>query len=136
MKLTEAGLAVEQEWLRSRNIRQDQIFLGEYVIMPNHMHMMVFQAEYEIPLLRPLEGLPQTPGYVNQAGPSRRNISSLMRCFKSEATKAVRAIGLSGFKWQRGFNDRIIRSQDELERINRYIAMNPANWPNDAEYPG
>ncbi|RMG69568.1 MAG: hypothetical protein D6722_10030 [Bacteroidetes bacterium] len=100
------------------------------------MHMVVFQAEHEIPLMRPHKGLPQTPGYVNQAGPSGRNISSLMRCFKSEATKAVRALGMADFKWQRGFHDRIIRSQEELERINHYIAENPGNWPDDSEYPG
>jgi len=134
LNLTEAGYTVEQEWLRSAEIHEE-IFLGNYVIMPNHMHMVVFQAKHELPLLNPIKVLPQTPGYISKSGPPHKNISALMRVFKSVVTKAVRAKGLTDFKWQRGFHDRVIRSKKELARINHYIAMNPTNWAQDPEYP-
>jgi len=36
--------------------------------------------------------------------------------------------------WQRGFYDRVIRSDKELSAIRIYIRENPANWPQDKEY--
>jgi putative transposase len=33
--------------------------------------------------------------------------------------------------WQRGYHERIIRTEGELERIRQYIFDNPARWPDD-----
>jgi len=40
MVLSEFGMIVEKEWLRSFDIR-DELILDEYVIMPNHIHAIV-----------------------------------------------------------------------------------------------
>ncbi|MHB0878346.1 MAG: transposase [Anaerolineae bacterium] len=41
----------------------------------------------------------------------------------------------AGRLWQRNYYERVIRNQREYEAICRYIADNPANWPQDAENP-
>ena len=35
------------------------------------------------------------------------------------------------FSWQTRFHDRIIRNQDELNRIAQYVENNPAQWELD-----
>ncbi|MFC1678566.1 hypothetical protein ACFLZ9_02385 [Patescibacteria group bacterium] len=39
--------------------------------------------------------------------------------------------GLSEFAWQRSFYDRIVRNEDELNRIRKYILNNPKKWDKD-----
>lgn len=36
-----------------------------------------------------------------------------------------------GRVWQRGYWDRIIRSEKELEKLSEYISNNPLNWAKD-----
>ncbi len=38
---------------------------------------------------------------------------------------------LQNFAWQSRFHDRIIRNKNELNRIRRYIILNPKQWEND-----
>jgi putative transposase len=37
--------------------------------------------------------------------------------------------------WQRNFYERVIRNDDELNRIREYIRLNPLRWIVDAENP-
>lgn len=41
----------------------------------------------------------------------------------------------AGTLWQRGYYERIIRDERELNAIRQYIANNPANWRLDPENP-
>jgi REP element-mobilizing transposase RayT len=40
-----------------------------------------------------------------------------------------------GRLWQRNYYERIIRNEDELNRIREYIIENPQNWATDRENP-
>lgn len=40
MVLSEIGIIVKNEWIKSFKIRKE-LFLDEYVIMPNHLHGLV-----------------------------------------------------------------------------------------------
>ena len=40
-----------------------------------------------------------------------------------------------GKLWQRNYYDRVIRDDDEFERVRYYIAENPPNWSADPENP-
>jgi REP element-mobilizing transposase RayT len=35
------------------------------------------------------------------------------------------------FQWQSRFYDRIIRDENEMQRIRQYIVNNPSNWDNN-----
>jgi hypothetical protein len=37
--------------------------------------------------------------------------------------------------WQRNFYERVIRNDDELNRIREYVRVNPIRWLLDAENP-
>ena len=37
--------------------------------------------------------------------------------------------------WQRGYYERIIRNEGELNRVRQYVAENPQHWFEDAENP-
>ena len=40
-----------------------------------------------------------------------------------------------GKLWQRNYFERIIRNENELDRIREYIISNPAKWQEDKENP-
>jgi len=62
-------------------------------------------------------------------------LGSIIGQFKSVVTKKIRQDGRINFKWQRGFYDRVIRNDDELNRIREYIIYNPLRWQEDTDNP-
>jgi REP element-mobilizing transposase RayT len=60
-------------------------------------------------------------------GPQRKNLGSIVRGFKSSVTTYARKNDIP-FGWQERFYDRIIRDDQEFERISNYIETNPENW--------
>ncbi|OJU50691.1 MAG: hypothetical protein BGN96_08415 [Bacteroidales bacterium 45-6] len=144
--LSDIGRIVESEWLKTPEIRPDMnLMLGEFVVMPNHFHAIIAIGENEYngnrsPVETPCMASPlpqQLPSQLHdtkkQPGPQRKNLSSIVRGFKSAVTVLARAIE-PDFAWQSRFHDRIIRSRDEYGRIEDYILNNPENWQNDKFY--
>jgi REP element-mobilizing transposase RayT len=66
----------------------------------------------------------------NKFGPQSKNLGSVIRGFKIGVTKFATINNLF-FAWQPRFHDRIIRDEDELNRIRQYIVYNPLNWSTD-----
>lgn len=60
-----------------------------------------------------------------------------MRAFKSiSAIQGNTALGRANPPfWQRGYHDRVVRSDRELDQIRRYVSDNPARWETDIEIP-
>lgn len=54
-------------------------------------------------------------------------IGSIVNQFKSICTKRIRIVE-PDFTWQPRFHDHVIRDEEELDRIRRYILRNPAAW--------
>ncbi|MFI3241658.1 MAG: transposase [Alphaproteobacteria bacterium] len=92
----------------------------KYVIMPNHIHMIVRLCKS----LRTEQSPVPT-------------ISDIICELKSKVTKlANKEEGIVGRKiFQRSFYDRIIRD-DEYQPIAQYILENPYNWQKDEYYKG
>ena len=89
-----------------------------YVIMPNHVHMILRISAKDIGL-----------GPVWEDAPTEANIPSLVRSWKTLVSKEI---GKS--IWQRSYHDHIIRDeQDYILKVN-YIATNPAKWQDDENY--
>lgn len=127
--LTEVGEAVRDEWLRSSEIRKE-IQLGEFVVMPNHFHAIVFieQAESRRPRLLPRPSNDGTPN---------RTLSSLVAGFKAATTRRANAILGTSHRplWQRNYYERVIRDDAELSRISEYVRDNPLKWSDDPNHP-
>lgn len=144
------GEIAKSEWLKSPEIRPDMnLDLGEYVIMPNHIHGIIRIGENEYNQFddknivnydcrrAAMHGGSTSfikDGLIRKGkgktGPQRKNISSIIRGFKSAVTKEVRMIN-SDFGWQSRFYDCIIRDVESLNNIRRYINNNPKNWTID-----
>jgi REP element-mobilizing transposase RayT len=69
-------------------------------------------------------------------------LSQMIQWFKTMTTNEyIRGIKQLGWKpfdrrlWQRDYYEHIIRSDNELDRIARYIESNPARWSEDNENP-
>ena len=132
IKLSTMGEIVKGFWedipKRFENVR-----LGEYVIMPNHIHGIVFVgAIHESPL----------QGSVSASSTSMRMrrkmlLPMIVGRFKMNAAKAINIkMGNCGKPfWERDYFEHIIRDGEDLDRIREYILENPANWKADEYYP-
>jgi hypothetical protein len=71
-------------------------------------------------------------------GPGRGSVGAMIGQWKSRVTKRLwKFPQWKGHPiWQRNYYEHIIRNEAEHERIDRYIAGNPANWHLDDENPG
>ncbi len=74
---------------------------------------------------------------LHPRGPQPSSLGAIMAQFKSRVTKRLwKTPALHGAPiWQRNYHDHIIRSDDEMARIWRYIESNPARWAADDENP-
>jgi REP element-mobilizing transposase RayT len=137
MRANRFGEIVHDEWYRSEEIRKELV-LDEFIVMPNHIHGIVFIDEH--PAERPnvenrvgAHGGAPSPGVAVR---HRRSLSTFVARFKASAARGINAArGAPGANvWQRNYHERIIRDEAELERIREYILTNPENWRTDEYY--
>jgi REP element-mobilizing transposase RayT len=65
--------------------------------------------------------------------PQSKNLSSIIRGYKSAVTTYARKNGID-FDCQPRFHDHIIRDAQSFENIQNYITNNPSNWNKDKFY--
>ncbi|HRZ25410.1 MAG TPA: transposase [Spirochaetota bacterium] len=140
MVLSEPGMIAEQELLKTGETRRD-VFIDEFCIMPDHVHCIVHISVMDTTqifrrgrsALRPHKGdvmscVPTGDIGIAPLSPSAGSLSVIIRSYKSAVTKRCRDAGHKGFAWQSRFYDRIIRDQDELRNVRRYIRNNVKKW--------
>lgn len=125
--LSEEGKIVKKCWLEIPD-HFDNVFLDEFVIMPNHVHGIViikqnFVTNVGDADLRPLQDR------------SKMLLSKVIHGYKSSVTRIIRKqLNNCEFQWQRSFYDHVIRNEKGLEKIREYIQSNPLNWEMDDYY--
>ncbi len=126
MQLNDAGKIARAVWLGLPK-HYLHIELGAFIVMPNHAHGIIIIHDIVGAGLSPA---PTPP--IKQHG-----LSEIMRAFKSFSSRRIHETDeFSPEKiWQRGFHDRIIRNEDEWNRIHLYIENNPINWQEDHDNP-
>lgn len=120
--ISEIGQIVFEEWKNSISLRAN-ISLGKFVVMPNHIHAIVFIDNQISDIKDDI-----IVEYKNKFGKQTNNISSIIRGFKGACTRKISEKGYNEFRWQSGFHDRVIRNFEELIRIENYILSNTENW--------
>ena len=110
-QLTELGKIVEKYILSGQRI--ERIAVEKYVIMPNHIHL----------LLAVTSGTSKAPSPTNAIIP--HFVSTLKRFCNRE-------IGISVF--QRSYHDHIIRNEQDFLRVWEYMDNNPKQWEMDCLY--
>ena len=111
--LTPLGQILSEEWLNLPNYFKN-IFIDEFVIMPNHIHGIIF--------------------IQNHFDKAEINLSQIIQSLKSRTStrylKYVKEnnLGKMGQIWKRSYYDRVIRDEDALYEIRTYIRFNPMKW--------
>lgn len=127
IRLNECGAIAKGEWIKSFEIRKE-IKLDEYIVMPNHIHGIVW-------IDNPIGANGRSPLHRTNMGP--KTLSSFVAGYKSTVTKQINALRrLPGVPvWQRNYYEHVIRGDTELNRIRQYIMENPLKWEFDSENP-
>jgi len=141
MYLNEFGRIAHDEWLKTPEIRPN-VALGEFVIMPNHMHGII-QILYAIDKIDSCNmddrggvcNMDDRGGVCNTPPRSPSNtVGAIVRGYKSAVVRQMRTLGFDGKLWQRNYYEHIIRDENSHRNIARYINNNPANWAKDNFY--
>ncbi|MCA9774859.1 MAG: hypothetical protein KC466_20730, partial [Myxococcales bacterium] len=91
MRLNQLGRIVAAEWARSADIRAE-IQVDEFVVMPNHLHGIIFLNPVNQDLRVPLETTTKAPDAENrQASLQRGSLGAFVAGFKSSATRRINA---------------------------------------------
>ncbi len=137
------------------------IELGAFVVMPNHVHFILWLNPPETPKAHhvvaqhvgaqfncaptpdrcaPTNANPRA-FYTSSIGQrfivdkQRPTLGQVVRAFKAATARLIRQSGGEDCAWQRNYYGHIIRNEDELHLITQYILANPANWATDDENP-
>ncbi len=95
--------------------------LDAFQLMPNHLHGIIWICKPDYNDWQP-----------NRFGPQQDNLAAVVRGFKAGVTAFCRRQPLD-FGWQARYYDRVVRNDDELNRIRHYIENNPAQWHQDRD---
>ena len=120
IKTDEIRSIIQQVWDNLPK-HYDNIFLDEFVIMPNHVHgIIIIQDDAVGADLR-----------------SARPLSEIVRAFKSFSTREInKYLNISGQSfWQRNYHDHVIQDEEDLYSKRKYIRENPLKWELDEENP-
>ena len=113
IRLTPIGEVIEKYLLSSENIRGVKI--DRYVIMPDHIHAIIF--------LYPNEFAKQKDGSSRAPTPTNEMLPHIISTFKRFCNKEI---GSNIF--QRGYVEHIIRDREDYETRIKYIYENPTRW--------
>lgn len=130
-RLNDAGCMVVAEW-EALPDRFPGVDLDAFIVMPNHIHGIIVVTEGA--------GLvPALDGATTRVAPT---LGDVVGAFKSRVTveyiRGVKAAMWSAFRsrlWQRNYYEHVIRDEESLSRIRRYIVDNPMRWEYDRENP-
>ena len=109
VRLTTYGEIVKEQIKGINNIYK-HIKIENYIIMPNHVHMI-------IELTRQENGSSRTPTPTNAKIPLI--VSTLKRLTNKEIENKI---------WQRNYYEHIIRNEKEYYEIIKYMQNNPVRW--------
>lgn len=115
MVLNEAGRLVERSLLALPK-RFSGVRIDTHVVMPNHVHALLAIANFGPDVEAP-------------------SLGKIVRFWKASSCRLVRSSADPCFGWQRNYYERILRNEDESDRVRHYIAANPAAWDRDEENP-
>jgi putative transposase len=158
VRLSPFGLIVQNEWLRTAEIRRE-VELDAFIVMPNHFHAIVVFTNSLVeskpvgahgmrPDLDPRrdQGAHRAPLHSNDPHPrldqgahraplhshrKPKSLGSLVAGFKASVTRQINLLRNTSSDtpvWQRNYYEHIIRNEESLNRIRTYIENNPISW--------
>ena len=112
IQLTEQG-TIAEKYINQLNGFYDNIAVDKYVIMPDHIHLLLSVANNS-----GQSGTP-VPTNDNKNSVIAKFVSTFKRFCNKEYGENV---------WQQGYYDHIIRNQADYNEVWEYIDNNPTKW--------
>ena len=113
-ELTKFGLIVEDQ-INEIQQHYKNISVEKYVIMPNHIHMIVVIS-------------------ASDDGTKQPMLGNIVGAFKAGVSREIHKIDSELNIWQSRFYDHIIKDDVDHENVWTYIDENPIKWENDEYY--
>ena len=130
MGLNELGCIAHRFWNDISN-HFNNVRLGEFVIMPNHVHGVVRIQNNHLSV-DTRHGAYLRLGKNNTFGPLNPNsLSSIINHYKGSVKRWCNQNRYSNFQWQSRYYDHIIRNEKSQYKIEQYICNNPQKWCRD-----
>ena len=108
---------IADKYIKQFNDFYSNISIEQYVIMPNHIHILLLLSE---------NGSPRTSTpTARQTSTVSHFVSTLKRFCNKEYGYDI---------WQRGFYDHVVRNRNDFDEIIKYIYENPIRWIYDQLY--
>ncbi|MFN7465172.1 MAG: transposase, partial [Pseudanabaena sp.] len=108
MQLNVTGQIISAIW---QKIPQHfpNVEIDEFILMPDHLHGIIV---------------------ISQQAEQSISLATIIQNFKSVSTRKINKITQnSGASiWQRNYHERIVRSDQDLDRLRQYTVTNPENW--------
>ena len=103
---------IADKYINQLNNFYDNISIDKYVVMPNHIHLLI--------RIFNKGGTSRTPS------PTNNMVAMLVSTFKRFCNKEY-----GEDIWQRSYHDHIIRGDEDYEKIWEYIDTNVLRWEDD-----
>ena len=100
---------IAEKYITSTNTQNADIEVEHYVIMPNHIHLLIYVNNNNNQSIGPNAIIP-------------KYVSSLKRLINKECGKKL---------FQRSYYDHIVRNDKDFDNIWNYIDGNPVTWEKD-----
>lgn len=151
MQLNAAGLMVDK-WIKELENRFPDIMIDEYVIMPNHIHLIieniglhnagVVRVDLCVdpsadPSTDPNDDIKRQAEGEHRGSPLHRVVQWLKTMTTNSYIKGVKTLGWTPFDkkiWHRNYYEHIIRDDRAYQNIAKYIQENPIKWKADKFY--
>ena len=125
IKLTGYG-QIADKYLRKLNDFYDDLSVESYVIMPNHIHILLW-----------VKGTKKDSSRTPEIGPSRTPVPTVQNSVPSRFVSTFKRFCNKEYGtniWQYRSHDHIIRNREDYEEHLRYIYENPMRWNFDELY--
>lgn len=117
MNLNGAGKMAQEEIVNLPE-RFPEIEIGEFIVMPNHIHLVIFIVDKTTETIGTITGI----------------LKSIITHKYTQGVKNNNWPRFNKTLFQRNFYEHVIRNEKDLETINEYIFNNPAKWLKDEFY--
>lgn len=144
--LSNTGKIALAEWTRLPQ-RFAYVNLDELIIMPNHVHGILFlQPDDSVAARRDDPGstpmlsaspVPEVENIPRRSGVQPRSLGAVIGAYKSSVTLRVNYTKEQQGRslWQRNYYEHVISDDAELQHLRQYIIENPIRWAIDKENP-
>lgn len=131
-----AGAVVDLLW-RQLPKWSAGVSLGEFVVMPNHLHGIIAVDRPKgstVLHATQLRGFYAKNEEMSHISPKAGSVASIIRSYKAAVTKQLHLLDLE-FAWERSFHSYSIPTAQAYQKVLQHIKHNQQNWSTDKLHP-